>query len=532
MGNKTFILSKVNLLNTYNLMALLKAPAKEKWKAGLIAFAVLSVAATFIGTMLLMFLVTGAQLAAMGLLHLLPAIGITAVSAIIFMVSLYKANSYLYSFKDFDLLMSLPVTERDVLLSKLCMLYTDSLLYVLFGYIPVAVAYGVMLGAGFGYWLAALGFFFLVPILPVTAAALVALPIAFFSSRSKMSNLFMLIGSVVLLLGCLWLSFASSTITSEEAVLDMVLSAKDVVGFYFPAVWLADGLSGSIPSGLLFTGMSLLAAAAFVIVYAKTFRAINARLTERFSRASYKMKALSVSGRFGALLMREIRGYFSSYIYVLNTAFGVIMATAYIVMLIFMDYESVAAMLGMPGASDMMVPVTLIVFGFCAVMGTTTACSVSIEGRQVWILKSLPVRFADIAKSKIALSLLISAPLLLADTIVMAVVFGFTFAQFASVALVVLLCTLMAALGGLTVNLMLPNMEWKSQVQAVKQSASVIAAMLLHIGILIVPCIAYVLLGMPDLTAYLFGVGAYLFAVCGGLWVFLQTKGEKRFLQL
>jgi len=297
-------------------------------------------------------------------------------------------------------------------------------------------------------------------------------------------------------------------------------------------VWLVDGLGGDVLSGVLFAGVSLLAAAIFIVLYAKGFRGINARMTERFSRASYRMQALSVSGRFGALLKRDVRGYFSSYIYVLNTAFGVLMATAYIIMLIFMDYETVAAMLGMPSGSDFMVPVTLVVMVFCAVMGTTTACSISIEGKQIWILKSLPVRFADIAKSKIALSLLVSAPLLVLDTIIMAVIFGFAAAQFVAVALVVLLCCLMAALGGLTVNLLFPNMEWKSQVQAVKQSASIIVAMLLHIGIVAVPCVVYIVLGMPDLTMFLFGVSVYLLAVCGGLWMFLQTRGTKIFMQL
>jgi len=532
MGNKALLLTKVNFLNTFNLMAWTKASTKEKRKIILIGFTFFSLAAAFISTLLLAFFATGAQLAAMGMLNLLPAIGILAVSALIFMVTLYKANSYLYSFRDFDLLMALPVTERDVLLSKLCMLYADNMIYVFFGYIPVAIVYGVTLGAGLLYWVAAVLLFFLVPVIPMVAASIVALPIAFFSSRSKMSNVFMLVGSVILLLGSLWLSFASSSITSEEAMLDAVLSAKDIVGFYMPAVWLVDGLSGDTLAGILFAVVSVVTAGVFVFLYAKGFRIINARLTERFSRASFKMQALTVSGRFGALLKREIRGYFSSYIYVLNTAFGVIMATAYIIMLIFMDYDRVAAILGIPGASDMMVPITLLVMGFCAVMGTTTACSISIEGRQLWILRSLPVRFTDVAGSKIALSLLITVPLLLVDIIIMAVLFHFSFMQFMAVALVVLLCCLMAAVGGLSVNLLFPNMEWKSQVQAVKQSASVIISMMLHIGIVAAPCVMYIVLGMPELTLFLFGVSVYLLAVCGGLWLFLQTKGEKIFMRL
>ena len=532
MGNRALLLTKVNLQNTFNLAALTKASAKEKLKIGLIALAVLSVAVTFISMIAVMFYVTGQQLEIMGMTHLLPAICILAVTALIFMMTLYKANSYLFSFRDFDALMSLPVTEREVLLSKVIVLYFSNLLYAFFGYIPMMIAYGVTFGAGITYYLVAMAFFFLVPVLPMVAGALLALPLAMFSSRSRMSNLFMLIGSIALVGVSLWASFASASFTSGEAVMEAVLSAKDIVGFYAPALWLAEGLGGDILAGMLFAVVNLLAAILFVYVYGKAFRAINAKMTERFSRAAYKMQTLAVSGICGALYKRELKGYFSSYIYVLNTAMGVIMATAYIVLLVFMDYETVAQMLEIPAATEMMVPVTLIVMGACAILSTTTACSVSIEGRSLWILKSLPIRFWDVAKAKVALSLTVSVPLLLLDTAVLAVVFGFDFIEFGAVALVVLLCCLMSAVGGLVINLKFPNLEWKSQVQAVKQSMSVIIALLAHAAILVIPCIAYVVLGMPNLTAFLFGTAAYLAVICCAFAAFLQNKGEKIFLNL
>ena len=533
MGNKAFLLTKINIQNTLNLSGLRKAPVGIKLRIGLVLFGVLSLVGSFVGMMIGMFMLTGEALQKMNVLHLLPAVGVMGVSMLIFILSVYKANSYLFAFRDFDMLMAMPVTERDVLISKITMLYLDNLMYVLLGYAPIAVVYGVITDSGAAYYLLAVVMAFLLPVLPMALGSLIALPLAFLSARSRVMNAFMMVGSIAIVVLSVWLSNAMPRVmvSSEDAML-AVLSVKGVVGWYPPAVWLVEGLSGDWLSAALFTGANLLVGFGFLLVYARGFRSINAKMTEQFARSAYKMRTLAVSGRFLALLKREVRGYFSSYTYVLNTAMGAIMATFYVGMLLFMNPEAVAVMLEIPYAVDTMIPVTLAIMAFCAIVGTTTACSISIEGQTLWVLKSLPIRFRDVAKAKVVLSLLVSVPILVLDAAVLAVVFKFGFVQFAMIALAIALCSLMAALGGLLCNLLLPNLAWKSQVQAVKQSASVIVAMLLHMAIVVVPCVVYAVMGMPDLSYFLLGTSGYLAAVCAVMWMFLVRKGEGIFLQL
>jgi len=532
MTNHAWLLVKTNLLNSYGLVALRKAAPKEKMKYGLIGISVLIVALSFIGGMIAMFYVTSEQLNMLGMLYLLPALCIIATSALVFFIAMYKANSYLFSFKDFDLLMSLPVSGRAVLISKLSALYLDSLVYTLFGYVPMVISYGLVVNGGPLFYLVAAILFFFMPVIPIAAAVLLALPLAYFSARSRLSNVVMLVGTIILVLITLWLSFSMGTITSEEAMVNTVLSAKSVVGFYAPGLWLVNALTGSVSDLCLFTGVSVLAAAAFVFIYAKGFRAINAKLTERHATAGYKMQSLTVSGGLAALYRRELRSYFASHVYVVNTGIGAIMATAYIVLLVFMEPEQIMQMLEIPAAADMLVPVTLLVMAFCAIMSCTTACSISIEGNSLWLLKSLPVRFLDIAKAKIGVSLTISGPLLLLDTVFLSVVFGFDFIKALAACLVVVLLCLIVALGGLIVNLHFPRLDWKSQVQAVKQSASVIVAMLVHIVIVAVPCVLYVVLQMPPLMPFLFASAVYELLVCFAMYIYLRTVGERKFISL
>jgi len=532
MGNKALLLTKVNLQNTFSLVALKKAPRGERNRAIMVFAAIVIVVASLVGSLVALFLTMGETLAEAGMSHLLPTIGVIAISVMVFMFTLYKANGYLYSFRDFDLLLSLPVTERAVLLSKVFMMYLNNLVYMVLGYVPIAIVHGVVSGAGVVYYLLAFVLMFFLPLIPMVAAALLALPLALVSSRSRFSNLVMLVGSIVLVVLVMWAQFAITSVASEEAVMEALLSARGAVGYYLPAAWLVEGMSGSLLSALLFVGANLLAAAVFVFFYGKAFCVINAKMTERYARSSYKMRGLAVSGRLGALVKRELRGYFSAPVYVLNTAMGVVLATLYIGMLLFMDFEKLAVFLDMPGAADMMLPVTLVVLAFCAVLGTTTACSVSMEGRSFWVLKSLPVSFADVANAKIAMSLLISVPLLTIDITVLAIVINFSMVQFLVVLAVVVLCCLMAALGGLVCNLHFPNLTWKSQTQAVKQSVSVIVAMAMHFALIAIPCVLFVVLKVADITLFLCGVAAYLLLICVVLRMYLLRKGAKLYKAL
>lgn len=76
-----------------------------------------------------------------GLLDMLLVMGFIISSAIILFTSIYKAQGILFSFKDYDLLMSLPIKKSDILISKMVELLAVNYFFSLFVLLPSGMIY-------------------------------------------------------------------------------------------------------------------------------------------------------------------------------------------------------------------------------------------------------------------------------------------------------------------------------------------------------------------------------------------------------
>ena len=90
----------------------------------------------------------GGLLAESGHLEILLSSSYALATVLVLSMCIFKMPSYLYSFKDFDLLMSLPLRTSHILVSKLASLYAVNLLFAAAFGGPTLVAFGVLTGAG------------------------------------------------------------------------------------------------------------------------------------------------------------------------------------------------------------------------------------------------------------------------------------------------------------------------------------------------------------------------------------------------
>ena len=130
------------------------------------------------------------------------------------------------------------------------------------------------------------------------------------------------------------------------------------------------------------------------------------------------MKELKGSTQLTALIKKEIKRYFASPIYVINTIIGPILLLGMSIATIFMGDEVLATILEVEIVKEI-IPVFVIVVVCCIlVLSCTTNSSISLEGKNLWILKSSPIKPIVIFKAKIALNLILILPaLLIADII-------------------------------------------------------------------------------------------------------------------
>ena len=140
-----------------------------------------------------------------------------------------------------------------------------------------------------------------------------------------------------------------------------------------------------------------------------------------------------------------------------------------------MGPEKLENALGYPGLIQKALPLFL---AATASMMTPTACSISMEGRQWWIAKTIPVRSKDIFDSKILVALTVALPGYLVAVVFSLLAVKPSLPGALWIVIIPAAYTLFIAVVGISVNLAMPIFNWENEVRVVKQSASVMFTML------------------------------------------------------
>ena len=163
---------------------------------------------------------------------------------------------------------------------------------------------------------------------------------------------------------------------------------------YPPFALLSDALiHGNMLSLALFVAVSVLAFVAFSWLIARVFKSINSKLSAVRSRGGYKLRSLNAGFSFGALLKKELRMYFSSAVYVMNSSFGLILMVALSVAAVVMGGDKLMKFLAIPivgGYIRALLPL-LVPAMLCLLLSTCnlSASSISLDGNRFWVVKSL-----------------------------------------------------------------------------------------------------------------------------------------------
>lgn len=465
------IFTRLELCNLYNLNVFRfskDTKAKRKAKAMLVLWVVLIVMlCSYVGGLAYGLIFLGAE-------DVVPAYLIAIASMLIFFFGIFKAGSTIFRKNGYDLVCSLPVPRAVLVVSRFLRMYVENLAIAGAVLLPGLGVYAWFERPDVSFYVAgALGLLWL-PLLPVAGAVLVGVLVTGISSRMKRKSLVEAALTVLVLLGIL---LGSSKLASMEGNItpEMLKNLSDQVltllgQLYPPAVLLgravAQGdLVGCIACGavsfLVFGG-----AAALVCV---NFHRIYSRLYSTSAKHNYQMEELKQESILRSLCKREFKRYFSSSIYVTNTIIGPVMGTVLCGMLLVFGTDSITETLMIPLPVTALVPFVMAGV-FC--MMTTTAVSISMEGKEWWILKSLPLSAKTILDAKILMNLLLMLPfyLLSEGMLLLALRPGVMEAFWLLVSPAVIM--VFSCVYGIFINLHFPVLHWENETSVVKQSAS------------------------------------------------------------
>lgn len=531
--NEILLLIKINFMNLLGINEFRKTKSKgEKTKKVLIVIAVVyAFVAILVGSFALFFMLSD-TLIMIGQLNILIILAFLLATISSLITTIFKAPGYLFDFKDYDMLMSLPIKNSSILISKIFLLYLTNFIWSILFAMPPLIVYGIVTQSGFLYFVLVIILLMFLQIIPMVIGSVLSFIIGKISSNAKRGNLVLVLGSFVIILVLFVLMNNFKTISSSE-IQSLAPTIQGITNIYFMTnIFLNAVEQMNLISFLVFIAINSAIFALFVIFLSGSFRTINAAMNENYTISQYKLSRLKQSSVLMALYKKEISFYFSSFGYILNTGFSVVMMTFFAFGTAIFGEKAVLTIINIPTFKNLLTPMITIIMAFCIGLTYITAPSISLEGKNLWIIKSLPIRYIDIIKSKILLNLTITIPIFLVDITVLNFTLGIKFVEYITIVLVCILYGVLTSLTGIIANLFFPKMEWQSQTVVVKQSASVLISTLLAFIYICIPGGVYYLLKPENFPIFLLGIIITLIIGNIFLWWVIKTKGEKIFAEI
>lgn len=468
-----------------------------------------------------------------GILYLGFALG----ALITFLTTVSKANSYLFESKDFDLLISLPVKPQVIIASKISSLVLMNYMICLFFYLPTITLYGIYARPGMGYYFVVLPLLLLYPLIIITLCSIVSYLMNLMLKRIKRKNAFQTIFMVIFFLAVMVASMSLSTSMSViegndmEAVIAMAEQMQSIMSaIFYPSRWMVGALQGSLASFAIFAAISVIPFVVFIIILGRNFVRAQGRSKMTYTNSNFVLNEGKVASPTKALLVKEAKSLFSHPNVFLNTAIGPLMSTFMLAFFLITSNSFGEEMDFSALPKDLIVSILIAALTFFGSIVSTTSSSISLEGKQFWIIKSAPLKVMDVFWAKMLLNLLIAVPSTIINTVIISIIFKPNVFYIAMSFILPNAINLIIGAFGLLINLLFPRMDWDNPVKVVKQSVSVMITMLgsmLLTGISIGVFVLMMMFGNFPIAYIVLTVVLSLIFI--GVYWLLKTIGIKKF---
>ena len=423
----------------------------------------------------------------------IPGIAVTLAALLGLIFSFSDAAGSIFGFRDYDLVMSLPISTRVVILSRVGALFARQLMVSAVVIVPMYVVYFMVQPLGVAAVLTAVASVLLTAAVPVSVSILAAFVLAVFSSRFRYASVAYIVCGIVAVLGAMFLSstFTGGASSSGLTVAQLDSGMSLVAGAYPMAALAIAAAQGAWGALAVFAVVSIAVAAVVIEVLARTFMGINALLSCGPAVArKVRGRGDRVSSPIWAMALKELKYALSLPQLAMNAAFGGIMLLIFAGMAVAMGHDaSATAMVGeylglegpmaetVTGLLDLLAP-----WLFAFLLGATSLAAVliSMEGPSAWIMATAPIPVRDLLGAKVLAGLLWAGPVAVLSGIGL-VIGGYPVVSAVAGVLIGLSSALLNATLGQMLDVMRPNYGWTAPAQVLKRSRPITVGVIVQI---------------------------------------------------
>lgn len=458
-----------------------------------------------------------------------PQIMMGATSILIILIGIFTIRGTLVSFKGYESQMTLPVKSTTIIISRLIILYSYSLLLTLIVLVPSNVYYGIMENPSIIFYCIGFVIILFVPILSMIVASLIGIALELLITKIG-NKKFGVSLSVFMFLCVLFTTYSNSydfiSINNISKLISIGARVYPLASIYIDCI-----CNYNILSILIFVILSIGILVVFICFLEKKFKWINTELLTNKVKGDYRLKELEEESIGFSLFKKELRKYFSCSTYVFNTIFGMITLVIFTISIVVIGEKRLAEMLGSDiiGIVKNIIP---LIISSLIVTTTTSASAISLEGKNIWILKTLPIEPISIINSIIGVNLVITMPVSIVCSIIISIVFKFNFIMTLLSLIIPIIYSLFTGVLGVTINLMFPVLNWDSEVVVVKQSISALLAVLIG-GILVgIPIMLAIFINWFSVVYILIFTFIIMSIITIMIYNFLCNRGNKIFYSI
>lgn len=506
---------------------------QSKSKTILMSLVLVYVVVVFLGSFGYLFFDLGKALNGIGQVQIMLSFIIIYGIGLSIMIVLFRASGYLFYYKDYDILSPLPIHPRTILLAKISVmmiiLYVSAFVLTL----PIVFSYFYWTGFNILSFIMFIIAFLAVPLVPVIVMSFISLMIATLTARFRRGKILTIILVFAVFIGIFMLSFSINQ-TDVNPFTGQINLFAGISKAYPPFEWFINSVNNQsfVDLGLLVGSHGLLFGLFIYfiqgLVNKTNQKGIRSNIRKNNKAIRYQEKTLLVT-----LVQKEFKKILSSTGYAINAGFGPVILTVLAVASLFYktQIETYLSQLVGTGLSSEVLILGLI--AFCVSMTYTPSISLSLEGKNFWIIKSLPIKAETIVYSKIVFNLLLIVPVAIISILLFGISIGYSIlAQLILIVLVFVFAVLISVFDAI-VNLYFPKFDFVNEMEVVKQSLGAIIGIFGGFTFIAINGFIYYLLqsSMSFNLSALVLIGVNI-ALSAPLIYFINKKTEKIFSRL
>ena len=499
----------------------------------------------------LMFMIWGSansvfeKLETTNLQYVILSFFVFGISIMTFIEGIYKSGPLIFNCKDDQLLLSLPIKRRIVFFVRVFKFYVFELLFNSMFLLPIMIAYIRWdQSITWTYYLTCFVMLILLPIIPIILSCVIGVFTSSLASRFKYKNTMQIVLSMIVLLGIFYFSFNMDGIF--EYIVNHATSMNDfITKLYYPAGVFAKLITEfNIIDLIIFIIVNIVIFILAIFILSKFYFRINSRLksiSTHNKKVNVNDLVIKANSQTKSLVKKEINTFFKIPVFIINAGFALVSFMILIIIVIF-KFDMVIPVLiseeiGL-GLSEELIynnysVFILVLISFTAFMTSITNSVISLEGKNISILKSLPIKIKTILMSKVLAALVITTPVLLVGDIILFIKLKISIIESLLLIILSLLIPLVSHFIGIIINLKYPKFDWENSTEVVKQStSSFISVMIGMILFMMSIIIIFNVIGNVKSIVILIIATIFYLILDIFLYMYLMKNGVKKFNDL